>query len=647
MRNLTLKNLTAVIAICLSVINTHAQTLFSYGDKRVSEQDFLKAYSKNNIEGKVSEKSYRDYLQLYIRYKLKVQAAYDLKLDTLTPLLTEGKNFRNQVADTYINDTESLNALVNEAYDRSKKDIHLSHIFIAVGKNMVPADTLKAYKKMKSVEEALKNGHDFGATAAVYSDDGSAKLNHGVIGWITVFTLPYELETLAYNTKPMHFSTAYRSKAGYHIFKNLGERKAIGKIRVAHILLPVPPNANESIQSKTKQKADSIYSSLSGGANFGELAKKYSGDNLSYQTGGEIADFGVGKYDSVFELAAFGLTKDGEISKPILSSFGYHIIKRIARKPIPERSKETFDGLKQRVTADPRINVSTKKFLDKIFAQVHFKRYPVNQDNLWGYTDSALQHKTIPKFSRLDDSTRVFSFNNKDIYIKDWIEYLRKLKNTPAVSSGKTDSELFDKFIETSALSYYREHLENYNKDFSYQLNEFKEGNMLFEVMQRKIWDKASVDSVGLKDYYNAHKEKYWWEPGADAVLFTCSNQRAAENVKSKLSGNASGWRKLIDSSDGSAQADSGRFEMAQLPVAGKGVTPGEFTAFKNNPPDNTVTFAFVITLYSVRTPRTYGEARGFVINDYQGFLEDNWIGELKQKYPVKINEAALKSLPR
>ncbi|HXB42718.1 MAG TPA: peptidylprolyl isomerase [Puia sp.] len=647
MRNLTLKLLGAVLAICLSAINTHGQTLFSYGDKGVTKQDFLKAYTKNNIEGKVSEKSYRDYLELYIRYKLKVQAAYDLKLDTLTPLQTEGKNFRNQVADTYINDTESLNALVNEAYDRSKKDIHLAHIFIAVGKNMTPSDTLKAYKKMKAVEEALKSGHDFGATAAAYSDDGSAKLNHGVIGWITVFTLPYELETLAYNTKPMHFSFPYRSKAGYHIFKNLGERKAIGKIRVAHILIALPPNANDSVKSKAKQKADSIYQSLSGGANFGDLAKKYSGDNLSYQTGGEIADFGVGKYDSVFEATAFGLTKDGEIAKPILSSFGYHIIKRIARKPIPERSKETFDGLKQRVTADPRINISTKKFLDNIFAETHFKRYALNQANLWGYTDSALQHKTIPKFSPLDDSTRVFAFNNKDIYIKDWIDYLRKLKNTPAISPGKMDSALFDKFIETSALSYYREHLEDYNKDFSYQLNEFKEGNMLFEVMQRKIWDKAAVDSVGLKDYYNAHKEKYWWEPGADAVLFTCSNQRAAENVKSKLFGNPSGWRKLIDSSDGSAQADSGRFEMAQLPVEGKRVVPGEFTAFKNNPPDNTVTFAFVITLYNVRTPRTYGEARGFVINDYQGFLEDKWIGELKQKYPVKINEAVLKSLPR
>jgi peptidyl-prolyl cis-trans isomerase SurA len=178
-------------------------------------------------------------------------------------------------------------------------------------------------------------------------------------------------------------------------------------------------------------------------------------------------------------------------------------------------------------------------------------------------------------------------------------------------------------------------------------LNEFKEGNLLFEVMQRKIWDKASVDSVGLKSYYEAHKEKYWWEPGADAVLFTCTNEKAANDVKSKLQNDFSGWRKMIDSSNGSAQADSGRFELAQLPMTDKKLTAGVFTSFNTNPPDNTITFAYIIKLYNERMHRTYLEARGFVINDYQSYLEDKWIAELKQKYPVKINDAVLKSLPK
>ena len=647
MKNLTKKFLISALLSLFFAINGNAQTLFSYGNNTVSKEDFLKAYSKNNNEGKPTEKLYKDYLELYIRYKLKVKAAYDLKLDTLAAQQTELKNFRNQVADTYMNDEESLNALINEAYDRSRKDIHLAHIFVAAPKNATPADTLKAFQKITDAYNNLKKGKDFGETAALYSDDQSAKKNHGEIGWITVFTLPYELEALAYNTQPMKFSKIFRSKGGYHIFENFGERNAIGKMKAAHILLAIAPGATDSVKAKTKLKADSIYDALMNGANFSDLAKKYSGDNLSFQTGGEIAEFGVGKYDSAFEATAFGLSKDGEISKPVLSSFGYHIIKRISRKPAPEKDKETLAGLKQRVISDPRVSVATKKFLNKIFAQTNFKRFPINENNFSVYTDSILQHKGTPPFKDMNDNTVLFSINKKNYIVKQWLDYARGAKNTPALSVGKTNIELLDKFIETSSLTYYREHLEDYNKDFAHQLNEFKEGNLLFEVMQRKIWDKASIDSIGLKNYYDSHKEKYWWEPGADAVLFTCSNEKAADDVKNKLEKDFSGWRKMIDSSNGSAQADSGHFERAQLPMADKKLTVGQFTSFNINPPDNTVTFSYILKLYNERMPRTYLEARGFVINDYQTYLEDKWIAELKEKYPVKVNEAMMKSLPK
>ncbi|HVM87532.1 MAG TPA: peptidylprolyl isomerase [Puia sp.] len=646
MRKLILQSFGAFIFFQVSFFNGNAQTIFTYGDNPVSKQDFLKAYTKNNSEGKSTEKSYKDYLELYIRYKLKVKAAYDLKLDTLSSQTTELKNFRNQVADTYMNDEESLNKLVNEAYDRSLKDIHLAYIFVAAPQNATPADTLKASQKINNIFDMLKKGKDFGEEATAFSDDASAKYNHGDIGWINVFTLPYELETLAYTTPSAHFSKPFRAKGGYLIFKNLGERKAFGKIKVAQILLGLPPNAADSIKEKTKAKADSVYEAVTHGANFGELARKYSSDNLSYQTGGEMAEFGVGKYEPSFEEEAFSLNKEGEISKPVLSMFGYHIIKLISKRGIPEKNKETMEGLKQRIKADSRINVATKKFLDQIFKQTNFKKYPVNEQKLSVYTDSILQHRGVAQFPQFNDKTVLFSINKKDYTVKDWINYVRGAKTNPVLGRN-TNIELLDKFIEMSALTYYREHLEEYNKDFAFQLKEFKEGNLLFEVMQRKIWDKASVDSAGLKNYYNANKDKYWWQPGADAIMFTCTNEKAANEVKNKLQDNFSVWRKLIDSSNGSAQADSGRFELAQLPMCDKKITAGQFTSFTTTPPDNTVSFAYIIKLYTGKTPRTFEEARGFVINDYQNYLEDKWITELKQKYPVKVNEPVLKSLPK
>ncbi|HLY71079.1 MAG TPA: peptidylprolyl isomerase [Puia sp.] len=624
-----------------------AQTLFTYGKNSVSKQEFLKAFKKNNNEKSNSEKSYRNYLELYIRFKLKVQAAYDMKLDTLRTQQTELQNFRNQVADSYINDNASMNKLVNEAFERSQKDIHLAHIFIATPKNATPADTLKAFQKANTAYAELKNGKKFGEIAAKYSDDTTAKQNHGDIGYITVFTLPYDLENLAYTTASGKFSKIFRSHAGYHIFKNLGDRKAIGKIRTAQILFVFPPNASDAVKSDIKQRADSVYNLLKNGANFGELAKKYSGDNLSYQTNGELAEFGVGKYEKTFEDAAFALKKDGDITEPVLTTLGYHIIKRLRANPLSATAnKPTMDGLKQLVLADPRVNVSKKILLQKILAETNLKRAAVDENSLWIITDSALRNKTIQSLNGIDNKTLLFSFPKKNILVADWLGYVKTARNIPAISSGKTYKEVYEQYLETTVFEYYRNHLEDFNKDFAFQLNEFKEGNMLFEIMQRKIWNLASLDSIGLKNYFEANKNKYWWDASADAVVFTCNNETAASRVKNKLQNNIDGWKKLLDASDGSTQADSGRFLLTQLPIPEqKGFNEKQFTSFVVNQPDNTVTFAYIIKVYSERSPRNFSEARGLATNDYQNYLEDRWVEELKNKYTVNIEEAVFKSL--
>jgi peptidyl-prolyl cis-trans isomerase SurA len=214
--------------------------------------------------------------------------------------------------------------------------------------------------------------------------------------------------------------------------------------------------------------------------------------------------------------------------------------------------------------------------------------------------------------------------------------------------AGKTYKQLYEEFIEVSAFDYYRQHLEEYNKEFAYQLNEFKEGNLLFEIMQRKIWDPASTDSAGLKKYYTAHKDKYWWESSADAIIFTATNEKASEEYRNKLKENYKDWRKYIDLSGGHLQGDSGRFELGQIPVVDRtNFTEGLITANVRNETDNTVAFAYIVKLYPNREVRGFTDARGFVINDYQLYLEEQWIAELKKKYPVKINEAVLKDLSK
>ena len=624
-----------------------AQSLFTVDGAGVSKEEFLKAYSKNNSGEKPTEKSYRDYLDLYIRYKLKVKAAYEAQLDTLPAQRTELQNFRSQVADAYLKDEASLDKLVKEVYTRGQNDIRLAHIFIALPKNASVTDTLRAYEKAMAAYGALKKGRKFNETALAFSEDPSVKSNMGEIGYITVFTLPYELEGLGYSLAPGQFSKPYHSKGGYHIFKNLGERKSLGRIKCAQILLSFPPGATAATQAGIRQKADSIYGLLRNGADFATLARSYSGDNLTYQSGGELPEFGIGRYDSAFERAAYGLDRDGAISQPLLSVYGYHIIKRIARKPFPRQFDEAAVAtLKQQVLNDPRVEVSRQALLSRIFRETGLRSADVPEADLWTLTDSALRNAGFSSYRGLVYSTAIFYIGQHAYTIREWLDYARTVR-TQRTGNPLTDKELLARYTERAAMDYYRNHLEDYNKDFAFQLTEFREGNLLFEIMQRKIWDKASTDSAGLRNYYDAHKDKYWWNASADALLFTCNNEKTAETLKARLLYSpATQWRNITDSAGATIQADSGRYELAQIPGGGSAPAPKSFTSPITNKTDNTISFSYILNVYNERAPRNYRDARGFVINDYQAFLEDQWVALLKKKYPVKVEEAVFKTLP-
>ena len=642
------KKLTLFISFFLLLSGLHAQTLFSVDGVAVTRDEFLKAFNKNNSGQKPTEKSYRDYLELYIRYKLKVKAAYDAQLDTLPSQRTELQNFRSQVAETYLKDENSLDKLVKEVYDRGQKDLRLAHILVALPKNALPVDTLKAYEKITAAYAALKKGRKFEEVALQYSDDPSVKTNGGDVGYITVFTLPYELETLAYSTPPGKFSKPYRTKGGYHIFLNEHERKSLGRIRIAQILLAFPPSATAVMQDAVRRKADSIYALLQNGADFATLARGYSSDNLSFQSGGELPEFGIGRYDSAFEAAAFALDKDGAVGAPLLSAYGYHILKRIARKPFPSQWDEASQAqLKQQVMNDPRIEVSRKALLARIEQQAGFHQFEFSDLDLGAFTDSAMRNTGLSSFRGMNYSTTLISFTRQVYTLKEWLDYVRSVRGQ-RTGGAQANKELFVRWIERVAQDYYRNHLEDYNADFAFQLTEFREGNLLFEVMQRKIWDKASTDSAGLRDYFESHKNKYWWDASADALLFTCKDQGIADALKARLVARPlSDWRQQTDSGAMSIQADSGRYELAQIPNPTKAeLSPMSYTPFSTNGADQSVSFAYILTIYHDRSPRNFRDARGFVINDYQNYLEDQWIAELKKKYPVKVDEKVLKTLP-
>ncbi|MFZ4057778.1 MAG: foldase protein PrsA, partial [Ferruginibacter sp.] len=604
---------------------------------------------KNKTPVLDKEKAYREYLDLYTKFKLKVKAARELRLDTLPQLQYDLQSFRSQVEEGYLNDEKRVNDLVDEALERSRKDIHVLHYSVAINAKMSKADSIKAVGAINEVIALLNKAGNTNIDIVDIEEKVTKKfttVKGDDIGFITTLSVSYDIENILYTLPVGGVSKPFRTKSALHVFKNLGERPSPGKWKVAQILVTLPPNAsNETVQSLEK-KADSIYHLLLNGESFAELAKKYSDDKLTFMTGGEMPEFGTGKFDMAFENKVFELKKDGDISKPIFTGYGFHIVKRLQQKPIPtDKSDEAFlFQLRQQINQDSRINTAKTLFLKEVKVKTGFKRNAsVKDTELFKYADSVVVNGEIGK--QPFNNKTIFSFTKLAVKGSDWLHFVKDYKLNTDVYKGESNEALLEKYISTTAMEYYRNHLELYNADFGYQMQEFKEGNMLFEIMDRNVWTKASNDSVGLKQYYDKHKTKYTWGESAAVLLFNCNSEKTALDATRMLNEGKS-WQQIAEESEGRIQSDSGRYEITQLQIpAGKTLAEGVITAPLVNTPDNTASFLKVIKLYPANQQRSYEEARGLVINEYQNYLEEQWIEVLKKKYPIKINEAEFKKL--
>ena len=642
-----MKKILLLLAVAGFTNTLYAQTIFTYGNNAVDKAEFLRAYNKNKTPVENKEKALREYLDLYIKFKLKVKAAMELQLDTLPQLQYDAQSFRSQIEDSYLNNEKAVNDLLGEAFNRSQKDMHVLHFFIPVDANAVAADTLNAFKSINAFYTGLAGGKtdydNLNATLAV-------KVRQADLGFVTVFALPYEYESIIYNLKMNETSKPYRAKNGWHMFKLVDERKAVGKWKIAQILLSIPPDASAEAKAGYQKKADSIYQLLQKGEDFGKMARWFSDDKVTYGSNGELAEFGSGKFELSFENEVFKLTKDKEISKPFLTAYGYHIVKRLSQTPVPADKNDAayqFE-LKQKIQQDSRITYAKDLFVKEIMRQVNLKKTSAVADaDLYRYADSV--------FAKPDSETgnavlypiaakTLYTYAKTKLTGKDWLDFVRSYKSGE-LYHGESNAALADKFVTSTIMDYYKKHLEDYNAEFRYQMDEFKDGNVLFEIMERNIWSKASADVKALEKYYDQNKTRYPWNASADIIIFNCTGKAIADSARAAVL-NGKDWKKIVEESNNNVLADSGRFELAQLPVTIDSKTAdGYVSQVVINPVDGNTSFIKVVKQYAANLQRNFEEAKGLVINDYQNILEEKWIAELKNKYPVKVNESVFQSL--
>ncbi len=647
--------LTCVASGILLTSAASAQTLFSYGGNPVSKQEFLRVYEKNSLNKKpdFSEPALREYLDLYSLFRMKVREADLQHLDTLPSIERELDNYRKQLAKNYLTDDEVANKLVREAYDRMKDEIHVQHILIM---SPMGSDTAIAYKRIDSISKALQAGANFSDLARAVTEDRGSKDNGGDLGYVTALQTVYPFENVMYNTPVGKISPAFRTQFGYHILKVLDKRSAKGEVKVAHIMVGTPKSKGDEGVAAARKRIDSAAAELKKGVPFETVVAKYSDDKFSKDNKGELQAFGVGRVAPVFEEAAFALKKPGDISAPVKTEYGFHIIKLLEKYPMkPFDSLKT--SIKKKVENDSRAQTARDIFFDKIKQKNGFKENPAALNAMLDMVAKIPDTGKAANTFNVDDYKNMhqtlFTLAGKDYQQSDLAAFAFSLTHGRLNGPKRgTFNDIYKMYVNNVVNDFEEHKLVEENPDFKNLMEEYRDGIMLFELMDRNVWGKASRDSSGLQAFYEAHKGKYMWEPGfVGSVYKFKSDSIMKEGIKllaQKDMKDEDLVKKLnSDNAPERVTVQHGHYEFSKFKdVPEASIVKGKVTEPVKNA-DGTYTVVKVDEVFKTQTQKSLDDARGYVVAEYQDFLEKQWNEQMRAKYRVVVNEDTFKSIAK
>lgn len=619
--------------------------LMKINGKPVYKSEFEYIYNKNNSNNSLDKKTLDEYVDLFVNFKLKVEEAKAQGLDTTQSFINELAGYRSQLTRPYLTDSKVDEQILREAYERMKEDVEVSHILVRIPQGATPADTLGAWKKINSALKRLDK-EDFAKVAKEISEDQSAEENGGYIGWVTAFRTVYPFETVAFNTPVGKISAPVRTAFGYHIIKVHNRRKSQGEILVSHIMR-FTAEGDEVKNKSAKQKTDSLYQRVLAGDDFGKLASEFSEDRGSATRNGELPWFGSGRMIPEFENAAFALKNIGDVSAPIQSAFGWHIIKLLDRKGLAGFETVKAD-IERNVKRDERANMGQKAFVDRLRNEYG---YAVNTANVNEFS-KLLENKTLAdsvfqlEVAKLNKP--LFTFAGKEFTQADFAAYLKKNAYSDKTIASEVIEQKMDAFTEKEILAYEDSQLENKYEDFRFLINEYHDGILLFEVSNNEVWEKASKDTEGLARYFNEHKADYRWEkPHFKGRVISCKDKATLKAAKAivKRSHNDSidkYLRTRLNDSIQYVKVEKGLFAQGENKAVDKYGFKDKKAKFE---PTKEYPYVFVVGKNLKNNPEDYSDVRGLVTADYQEYLEKEWIAALRSKFPVEIDQNVLKTV--
>jgi len=627
------RTLFLLLIFSFSLLTVFAQNdekiLLTIGDTQVSKAEFERIYKKNNsnLYNEADKKSPKEYLDLFINFKLKVIEAERLQMDTNFAFVNELAGYRKELAAPYLTDVKFNENMVREIHERMKKEVNASHILFRVQENASEEEEQAVLEKVEKVRQEILDGMDFKQAALKYSQDPSVKSNKGNLNYFTAFQMVTPFENAAFSTPIGEISKPVRSSFGYHLIQVHDLRKNRGEVKVAHIMKMFPKGISENGKNQLKEEIDSVYNLLKNGADFAEMARNFSDDKRSGQQGGEMPWFSSGRMIPEFAEPAFALEKAGDITKPVETQFGYHIIKKLDHRPV-KSFEEARAEIENRIKKDPARSDSGKKaFIDKLKKEYNYTQQIQHIDKL----------KEMAVSEELEDTgMTLFTFDNKEFNLTQLDSFVQNKELTPG-----TYFDVFNDWVNEEITNLEDARLEEKYPDFRYLMREYHDGILLFNISEEKIWNFAMEDSTGLEQFYNQNKDKYYWEERFKGFMAVCKSVDIRNEAEKYFDAGMSveEVEDLLNDSLEMIVIKEGAWEKGRQPVVDYFVWNGPEPEHFNQ------SVTFIRGNFIPPEPKSLDEARGLYISDYQNYLEKEWLKELRKKYKIKVKRRLLRKI--
>ena len=631
--------------LACSTLIVKAQTdnkdvLFTLDEAPVYASEFLRVYNKNlDLVQDETQKDVDEYLKLFTNYKLKLAEARHLELHEKPTYKRELASYKKQLSKNYITDSKVTDALVKEAYDRMVYEVNANHILVKIDADASPQDSLVAYNKIAALRvRALEEGFEK-VRAEVHNGQ---TLFGEKLGYFGGFRMVYKFENAAFNTPVGAVSDPFRTRFGYHIVNVLEKRKSRGERTVAHIM--VAENKTDALAEKPEVRIQDIYKKLNQGEAFEALAKQFSDDKNSAPKGGMLKAFSSGQIRSkAFEDVAFNLANTGDVSKPFKTDFGWHIVKLHKISEVP-----TFEAMESELVEKVKRDTRSK-LIDDALTNTLKSKYNISasQPNL-EYFEAILNDDYFKRTWALPQDFKgaqpLVKIGNKQFSNNDFAVHLI---NTQRNGSKKESiaalvSKKYEAFLKASLIQYQEDNLEFENEDYAHIVSEYRDGLLLFDLMETTIWNTAKTDSIGIQEFFESHKSNYKKSKRVDAVVASSAKSKTLKKVSKLLSKNMplEEIKSLVNSNDNVNVI----FTSAIMDKTHQAL-PKDFNFVKGLSKIKKHNDAFVVVQVKDVLPeeqKTFEEAKGSVISDYQNNKESNWLKGLSAKYNIVINQEVL-----